>query len=206
VLVVTPYYNRPDGRGLLRHFTAVAEATASPVILYDIPGRTGREIPLEVLVELATIENVVAVKDATGGVVKAGRLLAETDGVPGGLQVYSGADELNLPLHAVGSVGAVSVASHVAGPAIARMYEVAGDDLPRAGALHRALLPLVEALFSTPSPAPLKGALARLGLPAGSVRMPLAPAPEEVVDRVLAALETVERAMAADGPTPEVAS
>ncbi len=83
VLVVTPYYNRPDGPGLLRHFRAIAEATASRVLLYDIPGRTGREIPFDVLVELAAIENVVGVKDATGGVVKAGRLLSATEGAPG---------------------------------------------------------------------------------------------------------------------------
>lgn len=193
VLVVTPYYNRPDGAGQLRHFRAIAEATASAVLLYDIPGRTGAEIPLDVLVELAGIENVVGVKDATGGVVKAGRVLAETAGAPGGFEVYSGADELNLPLCSVGSVGAVSVAAHLAGRRIVEMYEAAEHDLARAAAIHRALLPLVAALFATPSPAPLKGALARLGLPAGPVRMPLAAAPDAAVEAVLDALSALDR-------------
>lgn len=196
VLVVSPYYNKPDARGMLLHFTAIAEESAGPVLLYDIIGRTGVEIPDDVLVELAGIDNVVGVKDASGGVVKAGRLLARTADVPGGFQVYSGADEHNLPLQAVGSVGAVSVAAHLAGPAIAEMYAVAETDLVRAGTLHRALVPLVEALFSAPSPAPLKGALARLGLPAGPVRLPLAPAVDEVVDRVMAALENLEQVAA----------
>lgn len=195
VLVVTPYYNKPDARGQLRHFTALAEATASKVLLYDIIGRTGVEIPDAVLVELAGIENVVGVKDASGGVVKAGRLLAVTADAPGGFQVYSGADEHNLPLAAVGSVGAVSVASHLAGPAIAEMYDVADTDLRRAGEIHRALLPLVDALFSAPSPSPLKGALARFGLPAGPVRLPLAPATDEVVRAVLDALDHLEQVM-----------
>lgn len=192
VLVVSPYYNKPDARGLLRHFTAIAEATASRVLLYDIVGRTGVEIPDEVVVELAGIENVVGIKDASGGVVKAGRLIAATAGAPGGFEVYSGADEHNLPLQSVGSVGAVSVASHLAGRHVAEMYEVAEHDLARAAAIHRSLLPLVAALFAAPSPTPLKGALARLGLPAGPVRLPLAAATDRVVDAVVAALADLD--------------
>lgn len=185
VLLVTPYYNKPDAAGQRNHFTTIAEATDGPVLLYDIPGRTGVEIPFDVLVELAAIPNVVGVKDATGGVVKAGNLLRETDGVEGGFEVYSGADELNLPLLAVGASGVVSVASHLVGPQVAELCRTATEDPARAGVLHRALLPLVEALFSAPSPGPLKGALAHFDLPAGPVRPPLAAATRDVVDAVV---------------------
>lgn len=191
VLVVTPYYNKPDAKGQLAHFTAVAEASDNPVLLYDIPGRTGVEIPFDVLVELAQIEQVAGVKDATGGVVKAGNLLRETAGVPGGFEVYSGADELNLPLLAVGAAGVVSVAAHLVGPQIAELCRAATTDPARAAVLHRAMLPLVEALFSAPSPAPLKGALARFDLPAGPVRPPLAAADATIVEAVVDATNTV---------------
>lgn len=191
VLVVTPYYNKPDAAGQLAHFSTIADATDGPVLLYDIPGRSGVEIPFDVLVELAGIENVVGVKDATNGVVKAGRLLSATEGVAGGFEVYSGADELNLPLLAVGASGVVSVASHLVGPQIAELCEAATNDPARAGVLHRAMLPLVEALFAAPSPAPVKGALSRFGLPAGPVRLPLAAADKRVVDAVVEATEVV---------------
>lgn len=191
VLVVTPYYNKPDGKGQLAHFGAIAEASESPVLLYDIPGRTGVEIPFDVLVELAQHPDVAGVKDATGGVVKAGNLLRETAGVEGGFEVYSGADELNLPLLAVGGSGVVSVAAHLVGPQIKQLCQAASEDPARAGVLHRAMLPLVEALFSAPSPGPLKGALARFDLPAGPVRPPLADADEAVVDAVVDATNDV---------------
>ena len=191
VLVVTPYYNKPDGKGQLAHFGAVADVSESPVLLYDIPGRTGVEIPFDVLVELAQRPNVVGVKDATSGVVKAGSLLAATEGVEGGFEVYSGADELNLPLLAVGASGVVSVAAHLVGPQVKELCGAATEDPARAGVLHRAMLPLVEALFAAPSPSPLKGAMARFGLPAGPVRPPLAAADESIVDAVVDATNDV---------------
>lgn len=194
VLVVTPYYNRPDARGMARHFHALADASASPVLLYDIPGRTGREIPLELLVELADHQNIGGVKDATGDVVKAAKVLAATTAASGGFELYSGADELNLPLLSVGATGVVSVAAHLVGPQLAEMIEVQHSDPDRALALHRAVLPLVDALFAESSPAPLKGALARLGLPAGPCRLPIADATGPAVDRVMAALTEVPAA------------
>lgn len=191
VLVVTPYYNKPDGPGQLAHFTAIADASEVPVLLYDIPGRSGVEIPMQVLVELAGHERIVGVKDATGGVVKAGDLLRRTQDAPGGFEVYSGADELNLPLLAVGASGVVSVASHLVGPQLAELCTAATTDPARAGVLHRAMLPLVAALFSAPSPGPLKGALARYDLPAGPVRLPLVAAPKDIVDAVVDATDAV---------------
>ncbi len=188
VLVVTPYYNRPDQRGLLAHFTAVANAADVPVLLYDIPARTGCEIAVETLTELAQIETIVGVKDATGDLGKAADVLLATRAAPGGFCVWSGADEVNLPLLSLGAVGVVSVSAHLVGPEIARMIEVFPTDPARAAELHLACLPVHRALFAAPSPAPLKGALDSLGLPGGPVRPPLADASAEVVDAVLDAV------------------
>lgn len=194
VLVVTPYYNRPDQRGLLRHFRAVAEATDLPVVLYDIPGRTGRAIEASTLVELAGVDNVIGVKDAANDLGKTTLVLRETEQAPGGFTAWSGADEINLPLLAVGAVGVVSVSAHLVGPEIAEMIRVFPTDPARALELHRLCLPLHRSLFAEPSPSPLKGALASLGLPAGPVRPPLADPSADVVEAVLAALEPVEAA------------
>ena len=192
VLVVTPYYNRPDQRGLEAHFRAAAAATDLPVVLYDIPSRSARVIEVPTHVALAEVENIVGVKDATADVGRAGDLLRATAGAPGGYAMWSGADEVNLPLLSVGAVGFVSVASHLVGPELAAMVAAFPTDPARARELHLACLPVHRALFAEPSPAPLKGALARLGLPAGPVRPPLVDASPAVVDALLAALEPVQ--------------
>lgn len=192
VLVVTPYYNRPSQRGLVAHLTAAAAATDLPVLLYDIPQRTGRELDVATLVELAAVPNIIGVKDATGDLGKAGDVLNATRGAPGGFSLWSGADEVNLPLLSLGAVGIVSVASHLVGPELAEMVAVVDSDPARARALHLACLPVHRALFAEPSPAPLKGALNARGLPAGPLRAPLVAASPPVVDAVLVALATVE--------------
>ncbi len=195
VLVVTPYYNRPDQRGLRIHFTAAAEAADGvPMVVYDIPGRTGRAIDVATLVELAAIEHVVGVKDATGDCGKACDTMAATRGAPGGFALWSGADELNLPLLAVGAVGVISVSAHLVGPEIAAMIAAFPTDPARARELHLACLPVHRALFAEPSPSPLKAALAAKGLPAGPVRPPLAEASAGIAERVLAALAPLEAA------------
>lgn len=192
VLVVTPYYNRPSQRGLLGHLSAVADATELPVLLYDIPSRTGRELALETLVTLAQIPNVIGVKDATADLAKAADVLNATRGAPGGFDVWSGADEVNLPLLSLGAVGIVSVSAHLAGPELAEMVHCFSDDPRRARELHLRCMPLHRALFLDANPGPLKLALAARGLPSGSVRPPLAPADDHVRERVLAALVTLE--------------
>lgn len=192
VLLVTPYYNRPDQRGLLAHFRAAAAATELPVVLYDIPSRTARLIELETHIALAEVENIVGVKDATADLGRAGDLLRLTAGAPGGYAMWSGADEVNLPLLSVGAVGVVSVSSHLVGPEIAAMIAAFPTDPARARELHLACLPVHRALFREPSPAPLKGALAALGLPAGPVRPPLADASREAVEAVVAALRPIQ--------------
>ncbi len=192
VLVVTPYYNRPDQRGLEAHFRAAAAATDLPVVLYDIPSRSARIIEVPTHVALAEVDNIVGVKDATADVGRAGDLLRVTAGAPGGYAMWSGADEVNLPLLSVGAVGFVSVASHLVGPELAAMVAAFPTDPGRARELHLACLPVHRALFAEPSPAPLKGALARLGLPAGPVRPPLVDASPAAVDALIAALEPVQ--------------
>jgi 4-hydroxy-tetrahydrodipicolinate synthase len=197
VLVVTPYYSRPSQAGLVAHFTAVAAATDLPVMLYDIPSRTGREIDVDTLVTLSRVPNIVGVKDATARVDKAADVVLATRGAPGGFDVWSGSDEVNLPLLSVGAVGVVSVAAHLAGPEIAEMVAVHASDPVRARELHLACMPLHRALFLDPNPGPLKAALRARGLPAGPVRLPLVDTGPDVEARVVDALSALEARRAA---------
>lgn len=192
VLVVTPYYNRPSQAGLVAHFTAVAAATDLPVLLYDIPSRTGREIDVETLITLSRVPNIIGVKDATGRADKAADIVLATRGAPGGFDVWSGADEVNLPLLSVGAVGVVSVAAHLAGPEIAEMVAVHDSDPILARELHLRCMPFHRALFLDPNPGPLKAALRARGLPSGPVRLPLADTDGDTAARVVDALTALE--------------
>lgn len=184
VLIVTPYYNRPGPSGIEAHFRAVAAATELPVILYDIPVRTGRKVAHDVLVRLAhELDNVVGVKDATGDLVAAARLIADT---PDGFELYSGDDPLTLPFLSVGGVGVISVAGHWAAREMGEMIEAffAGD-VARAVEVNARLIPSYdfETSEATPNPLPAKAMLRTLGQPAGECRLPLGPAPEGLEDR-----------------------
>ena len=180
VLAVTPYYNRPSQEGLARHFSAIADV-GLPVVLYNIPGRTGTLIELETLARLAEHEAVVAVKDA---VMDIDFTSATINRVPG-LPVYSGQDSETFPMMAVGAVGVVSVISHLAGPAVAAMVKAAaGGDLDEARRLHHLLLPLCDACFLETNPTPVKGAVDRMWGPVGEVRLPLVAASEETLTAV----------------------
>lgn len=188
VVVVTPYYNKPSQRGLQRHFTEVAAATELPVILYDIPGRTGREIEADTLLRLAEdVPNIVGVKDAVGNLTKISWIVANA---PDDFDVLSGDDAATLPMLAVGGKGVVSVASHVIGPDFAEMIDVFPTDPARARSIHHRLLPLLDTLMTAdPNPGPLKAALRLVGLPGGGVRPPLADADEDATAKVSAALQ-----------------
>ncbi len=187
-LVVTPYYNRPSPEGLAAHFGAVADATSLPVVLYDIPVRTGRRIGTALVCELARSHpTIVAVKDATGDVVGAARTVAEA---PAGFVVYCGDDALTLPFLSVGAVGIVSVASHWAGPSLGHLVEAyAAGDVSAAAEVNRGLLHsfAFEATDRFPNPMPAKAACRALGLPVGQCRLPHPPAPPEL-DATAAAL------------------
>ena len=178
LLAVTPYYNRPSQAGLLRHFTAIADATDLPVMLYDIPPRSIVPIEVETLVRLAEHPRIVAVKDAKGNLGDVAWTLARTD-----LAYYSGEDMLNLPLLALGAVGVVSVVGHLVGPRLAELIAaVEAGDLVKARAVNEGLLPVYTGIMGGGQGAMMvKAALNALRLPAGPVRPPLVDAtPEQV--------------------------
>jgi 4-hydroxy-tetrahydrodipicolinate synthase len=179
VLVVTPYYNKPPQEGLRAHFTAVADATDLPVMLYDIPGRSGIAIHTETLLRLADHPRIQAVKDAKGDLFASSQVMAATD-----LQYYSGDDVLNLAHLTQGAVGIASVVAHVAGSPYAEMVAaVAGGDLPRAIAIHRQLIPAVNAVMNiTQGAIMVKAALKEQGvLASAAVRLPLVEATTDQV-------------------------
>jgi 4-hydroxy-tetrahydrodipicolinate synthase len=174
VLVVTPYYNKPPQRGIVAHFTRIAEATDLPIIAYNIPGRTASRIEHDTLLQLAAVPNIVAVKDSTGDFDGVSRLVREA---PSGFEVYSGDDWATFGLVCLGAVGVVSVASHLVGDRVHEMVALIGDgDVPAARKIHEELAPVFKALFITSNPIPLKAALELLGRPAGPPRLPLVPA------------------------------
>ena len=188
LLVVTPYYNRPTQDGLHAHFTAVADATDLPVMLYDIPGRTGTAIASETLIRLADHPRIAAVKDAKGDLWAATHVLDATD-----LLWYSGDDVLTLAHLAQGAVGYVGVTTHVAGTEYAAMLAaVDAGDLPEAIALHRKLIPVVDAVMNTSQGAIMaKAALKELGvIDSAAVRLPLLESPPEHLTALREALST----------------
>jgi 4-hydroxy-tetrahydrodipicolinate synthase len=169
LLVVTPYYNKPPQSGLLRHFTAVADATGLPIMLYDIPHRAGTAIATDTLVKLAEHGRIVAVKDAKGDLTATSWVLSRCD-----LAYYSGEDSLTLPALAVGAVGVVGTSTHFTGVQTKQMIEAyAAGDIATALTLHRRLLPLFTGIFRTQGVILVKAGLAAKGLPAGPVRPPL---------------------------------
>jgi 4-hydroxy-tetrahydrodipicolinate synthase len=187
IVVVTPYYNKPPQRGLLAHFHEIARATDLPLIVYNIPSRTGTRIEHDTMLRIAEKPNVVAVKDSTGDFKAISKLISEA---PDGFEVYSGDDWATFGYVCLGAVGVVSVASHLVGPQVRQMIElIETGDVPAARKLHEDLSPLFNALFVTSNPIPVKAALEMVGRPAGPPRLPLVPATDEERARVRSALE-----------------
>ncbi|HEX3980276.1 MAG TPA: 4-hydroxy-tetrahydrodipicolinate synthase, partial [Acidimicrobiales bacterium] len=189
VLAVTPYYNRPSSAGLSAHFRAVADATDLPVLLYDIPVRSGRRIGTQLVVELAReVPSIVGVKDSTGDVAGAATIVAES---PAGFDVYCGDDSLTLPFAAIGGAGIVSVAAHWAGPLFATMLAThAAGDVEGAATVNRRLFESYrfESTDEYPNPVPAKAACRALGLAVGQCRLPHAPAPVDLDDQARAVI------------------
>jgi 4-hydroxy-tetrahydrodipicolinate synthase len=191
VMAVTPYYNRPPQHGLVRHFTAIADASAVPVLLYNIPSRTGTRIGLETLRVLSEHPSIVAVKDAVGDM----GFTADTRVATGPeFGIYSGDDILTLPLLAVGGDGVVSVAAHLVGLQISQMVKafLAGDPAA-ARSLHLSMTPLFRALFKEPNPIPVKAGMGKWWAPVGDPRLPLPAASEATVAAIDEALAAVQR-------------
>jgi len=171
-LQVTPYYNKPPQEGLYAHFRAIAEAAPElPILLYNVPGRTGCKLEPETVAKLAEIPSIIGIKEATGDLDQASQIRALT---PAEFAIYSGDDSLTLPLLAVGAKGVVSVASHLVGNQLQTMMQsFASGKVQEALQIHLQLFPLFKALFLTSNPIPLKVALRLLGLDTGVVRSPL---------------------------------
>jgi 4-hydroxy-tetrahydrodipicolinate synthase len=182
LLHVTPYYNRPSQEGLFRHFEAIAKSTRLPIILYNVPTRTGCDLLTDTVVRLAELDNVVAIKDATGNLVRGSELVAR---VGDRLTILSGDDGTAFPLYAVGARGVISVISNVAPRAMSDMWDaVAAGDWARGKQRHHELRVLSQMLFVEPSPAPAKAALALLGRCMPEVRLPLVPATAGMVEQL----------------------
>ncbi|WP_456274995.1 4-hydroxy-tetrahydrodipicolinate synthase [Bacillus sp. AK031] len=187
VMVVAPYYNKPSQEGMYQHFKAVAEATTLPVMLYNVPGRAVAKISAETVIRLSKIENITAIKEASGDLDAMTEIIANT---PDDFLLYSGDDGLTLPILSIGGTGIVSVASHVIGNDMQEMIKnFLEGNLREASNLHGKLLPVMNELFSAPSPTPVKTALQLKGMDVGSVRLPLIPLTEEERTRLTKVLQ-----------------
>jgi len=199
ILAVTPYYNRPGQAGIAAHFGAMAEAAGDvPVLLYDVPVRTGRKVALDTFCSVAARHpNVVGVKDAAGDLVATARLAGArlVGAAPPGFEIYCGEDLLTLPMLAVGAVGVVSVASHWVGPELSELIRCYFDgDVEAATELHLELFDSVafQSSEDDPNPLPAKAVLRALGLPAGQCRLPLGTASPDLDAAAVAMLGALE--------------
>lgn len=191
LLVVTPYYNKPDQDSLYEHFKSVAESVKLPIMLYNVPGRTGCNILPETVEKLAKIENIVALKEASGNLVQMSDIIAR---VPKDFLIYSGDDVMLLPALSVGAYGVVSVCSHIVGPEMKEMIDafVAGET-KKATELHLKLLKIFQLLFIIANPIPVKAALNMTGTNVGGLRLPLTEARESIQDMIRKELEVLEK-------------
>ena len=182
ILAVAPYYNRPSQDGLYEHFAASAAATDLPVMVYDVPGRTGRKIETATLLRLAsTVDNITSLKDAAADPAETAALLAQLD--DDSFEVYSGDDSLTLPLLSIGAVGVVGVVTHYVGQLMADMIAAYGaGDVARATTINQAMVPAYGhfAYDDAPSPVPTKAMMNLLGVPVGGCRLPMGPTPPDM--------------------------
>jgi 4-hydroxy-tetrahydrodipicolinate synthase len=186
-LLVVPYYNRPTQQGLLAHFKAIAQSTALPCIIYNVPSRTVTNLAADTLIKLTQIDNIVGVKEASGNF---GQIAEIIQGTREDFLVYSGNDSDTLPILALGGYGVISIASHLVGIQIKDMIEKSLDGkFQEAAEIHRYLLPLVNALFIVSNPVPVKWALNHVGFRVGKPRLPLVEPDEKSADFIKATLK-----------------
>ncbi|MGG0657213.1 4-hydroxy-tetrahydrodipicolinate synthase [Rummeliibacillus pycnus] len=177
IMLVVPYYNKPSQEGLYQHFKTIAEATALPIILYNIPGRSVINMSVETIVRLAQISNIVAIKDASGNLDGMADTISQT---PSDFSVYTGEDSLTLPALSIGATGVISVASHIIGNEMQEMIsKFKNGKTQEAAQDHRRLLPIFNGLFAAPNPSPVKAALNLKGVAVGGVRLPILPLNDE---------------------------
>lgn len=192
IMLVTPYYNKPDQEGLYAHFATIAKETKLPILLYNIPGRSVINMLPDTTIKLSKLKNIFAIKEASGDLEQ---MAAIIDGTDDDFKVYSGDDALTLPLLSIGGNGIVSVSAHIAGNEMQKM--IAAYLMGRtaeAAAMHRALLPLFNVLFSAPNPVPVKYALRKIGVDVGNVRLPLVGlAEDEYINKALEDFQLSEK-------------
>ncbi len=190
VMLVSPYYNKPTQEGLYQHFKAVAGATKLPVIIYNVPGRTGVNVEPETVIRLAKdVPNIVAVKEASGDLDQVAMIRRE---LPASFLIYSGEDNLTLPILSVGGHGVISVASHLVGMEIKEMCSLYQQgEIAKAREIHLKLWPLFKALFVRSNPIPVKTALNLLGITVGGFRLPLCEVSEDELSAVKTELKTL---------------
>ena len=190
LLSVTPYYNKPTQEGLVKHYETIASSTSLPIILYNVPGRTGCNIEPRTLARLASVPNIAGVKEASGNMTQ---MCEVCHAVPADFIVLSGDDALTLPLMAVGGRGVISVASNVAPGSMARMVEAAErGDMAAARAAHQQLLPLMLVNFVESNPIPVKAAMAMLGLLDANYRLPMVPPSDAARAKIAGVLKSLE--------------
>ena len=176
IMLVAPYYNKPNQEGLYQHFKSVAQETALPILLYNIPGRSVVNVEPETIIALSQIKNIVAVKEASGNLNQMTKIIANT---PDHFELYTGDDGNTLPVLSIGGVGVISVAAHVIGNEMQQMVtKFLNGQISEAAKLHQKLLPIMVELFKAPNPVPVKTALQMKGLDVGTVRLPLVPLTE----------------------------
>ena len=190
LLSVTPYYNKPTPEGLYRHFSAIADATSLPIMLYNVPGRTGCNIDAATLARLATIPNVIGVKEASGNITQ---MVEICRAVPRDFLVLSGDDALTLPLMAIGGRGLISVASNIVPAAMASMVEAAErGDFEAARLMHHPLVPLMLGNFIESNPGPVKFAMAAMGLCEEAYRLPMVPPRPASQEKIITFLKELD--------------
>ena len=190
ILSVTPYYNKPTADGLYQHFRAIAESTRLPIVVYNVPSRTGCNVEPSTLARLATIPNVVGVKEASGNLAQVCDVCRV---VPSDFIVLSGDDPLTLSMMAVGAKGVISVASNEMPHELAQMVEAAErNDFAAARAIHAQLLPLMQVNFTESNPIPVKAAMAAMGLIEEAYRLPLVPPRPESREKILNVLRDLQ--------------
>jgi len=196
VLIITPYYNKPTPEGQLRHYLAVADEVDVPIVVYNVPGRTGTDMLPETIARLAEHPNIVAIKEAGGSVDRVSAILELSD-----ITVLSGDDPLTLPMMAVGASGVVSVVANVLPSLVREMVAAQGDDPSRALTLHRTLRPVSNALFLESNPGPVKHAMAELGmLDSGELRPPLTEVREATARAMAPVIENIRKLAANEAP------
>jgi len=190
ILSVTPYYNKPTQEGLFQHYTAIAEATSLPIVLYNVPGRTGVNLEVATVARLSEIPNIVGLKEASGNVVQMSEIIAA---VPDDFVLVSGDDSLAVAAMAVGARGLISVASNAVPAEVVQIIELAErHDYLAARRLHHWLLPFLQVNFVESNPIPIKAAMAAMGLMDDTYRLPLVPASPAARDRIITVLQDLK--------------